>query len=126
VAAPLPRRRRVAIRVFDRLTIARAILIIVVVTTALVFLLAWLERLVEPETFPNYGEAMWFAISTISTTGYGDIVPETLAGRLVASVMMLISLALVPVLTSVVVSALVIRTQQRRDEKLGLTAENPD
>ena len=69
---------------------------------------------------------MWFAISTISTTGYGDIVPETLAGRLVASVMMLISLAFVPVLTSVVVSALVIRTQQRRDEKLGLTAENPD
>jgi voltage-gated potassium channel len=103
----------VAIRLFERLTVPRAIAIILLVATALVLLLAWLEQLVEPETFPTYGVALWFAITTVTTTGYGDIVPETAAGRLVASIVMLLGLALVPVLTSVVVSALVVRTQQR-------------
>jgi voltage-gated potassium channel len=102
-----------AVRLFERLTVARAIAIILLVATSLVLLLAWLEQLVEPETFPTYGVALWFAITTVTTTGYGDIVPETDAGRVVASVVMLIGLALVPVLTSVVVSALVVRTQQR-------------
>ena len=116
---PGERRRRIAVRLFTRLTVARAIAIILVVSTGLVLLLAWLEHLVEPETFPTYGLALWFAITTVTTTGYGDLVPETEAGRVVASVVMLLGLALVPVLTSVVVSALVIRVQQRQAEIVG-------
>jgi voltage-gated potassium channel len=101
---------------FDRLTVGRAVLIILLVTSALTVLLAWLEMRVEPETFETFGDSLWFAITTVTTTGFGDIVPETAPGRIVASVIMLLSLALVPLLTSVVVSALVIRTQQRESE----------
>jgi voltage-gated potassium channel len=119
------RRHRFANRIFDRLTVGRAVLIILTTTMALVVLLAWLEHRIEPEVFPTIGVALWFAIATVTTTGYGDIVPETVAGRAVASAMMLLSLALVPVLTSVVVSALVVRTQQRQAE-LRAQGEGPD
>jgi voltage-gated potassium channel len=112
------RRQRAALRLFTRLTVGRAVLIILAVATGLTLLLAWLEHLVEPETFTTYPEALWFAITTVTTTGYGDLVPETGPGRLVASAIMLLSLALVPVLTSIVVSALVIRVQQRQAEML--------
>jgi voltage-gated potassium channel len=122
---PGGRRRRIAVRLFTHLTVARAIVIILLVATGLTLLLAWLEHLVEPETFTTYPEALWFAITTVTTTGYGDLVPETGLGRVVASVIMLLSLALVPVLTSVVVSALVIRVQQRQAEFLA-RGEEPD
>ena len=38
---------------------------------------AILERIVEPETFTSMGVALWWAVSTVGTVGYGDIVPHT-------------------------------------------------
>jgi voltage-gated potassium channel Kch len=71
-----------------------------------------LERLVEPETFPTFGDAVWWALVTVSTTGYGDVVPHTVAGKVVASFVMINALALIPALTAIVTALLV----RRRDE----------
>ena len=46
------------------------------------------EHDVQPEKFGSIPEAMWWAIVTITTLGYGDVTPVTLAGRLIASVTM--------------------------------------
>lgn len=60
--------------------------------------LFWLaERKVSPEQFPpdplrGIGNGMWCAIVTMSTTGYGDIAPMTLKGRIVAGSWMVVSL----------------------------------
>ena len=60
--------------------------------------LLWLaERKENPDQFPSdfsHGVAngMWCAIVTMSTTGYGDIAPKTLAGRIVAGSWMVISI----------------------------------
>ena len=62
---------------------------------------------------------MWFAVTTVSTVGYGDYVPESSAGRLVASVLMLTGLGLIPLITSVVVSVLISqRSRVSQDEEL--------
>lgn len=59
--------------------------------------LLWLtERKASPEQFPDdaprgIANGMWCAIVTMSTTGYGDIAPVTLAGRIVAGAWMIIS-----------------------------------
>uniref|UniRef100_F6TMZ9 BTB domain-containing protein n=1 Tax=Ciona intestinalis TaxID=7719 RepID=F6TMZ9_CIOIN len=42
------------------------------------------------DLFPNLGEALWFAAVTITTVGYGDIVPETIAGKVVTSTSFLV------------------------------------
>ena len=49
---------------------------------------------------------------TVSTVGYGDVVPDTGAGRTVASGLILFSMAFFPVLTGLVTAALVSRAQQ--------------
>ena len=42
------------------------------------------ERLVDPDSFDNVWLGMWWAIQTVTTVGYGDVVPETTAGKVVA------------------------------------------
>lgn len=95
----------------ESLNLWKAVRAIVVVVMLLVVTSATLERIVEPKVFSSYGRALWWAVVTIATVGYGDIVPETPAGRAVASAMIICSMALVPLTTSVIVSALVARAQ---------------
>jgi voltage-gated potassium channel len=47
------------------------------------------EREAQPEAFGSIPAAMWWAIVTLSTTGYGDVVPQTVWGRLLGGVAML-------------------------------------
>jgi len=47
-----------------------------------------LERHAQPENFGSIPAALWWAIVTLTTTGYGDAVPQTVAGRMLAGVVM--------------------------------------
>ena len=47
-----------------------------------------LEREQQPKVFGNIPEALWWAVVTLTTTGYGDVVPQTVGGRMVGSVVM--------------------------------------
>ncbi|HWN20756.1 MAG TPA: potassium channel family protein [Gaiellaceae bacterium] len=101
-----------------RLTLRKAVGVIVAVAATLATAAAVLERLVDPE-FDTFGSALWFSITTVSTVGYGDYVPETAAGRVVAAALMLTGLGMIPLITSVVVSILVAqRNREAREESL--------
>ena len=97
----------------ERLTVMRAVFSIAAVAIVLTMGAAALGRLVEPETFDSFGEACWWALQTVSTVGYGDTVPETGGGRLIAAALMLLGVAFVPAITSIVVAVLVTQLQRR-------------
>ena len=94
-------------RWYERLTLLRAIATIVAVAVILVLIGGALARLVEPEVFTSLGLAYWWAITTVTTVGYGDVVPQDPWGRVVGALLMLTGLSLIPTLTSVVVSTLI-------------------
>ena len=54
---------------------------------------------------------------TVTTVGYGDIVPESSAGRIIASVVMLAGVSAIPITTSLVVSVFVARAQAQQRER---------
>jgi len=55
----------------------------------------------HPENaFEHFGDALWWAIVTSTTVGYGDYSPVTAAGRAVAVVLMLVGIALFSVVTA--------------------------
>jgi hypothetical protein len=81
---------------------------------------AVLIRLVDPHDFPTIGLALWWAVMTVTTVGYGDIVPTTTAGRFVASGLMIIGFASLSLLTGFVASLLVHR-RAAMDTESGLT-----
>ena len=112
------RRERRVTAALASLTLRKALGLIVAVATVLAISAAVLERLIDP-AFDTFGQALWFAVTTVSTVGYGDYVPESGAGRVVASALMLTGLALIPMITSVAVSILVAqRNREAREEEL--------
>ena len=99
------------------LTLRKAVVLIVGLAATLSFAAAFLERLIDPE-FNTFGTALWWAVTTVSTVGYGDYVPQSTAGPFIASVLMLTGLSLIPLITSVVVSILVSqRTREAREQQ---------
>jgi voltage-gated potassium channel len=100
------------------LTLRKALALIVGVATVLAIAAAALEWLIDP-AFDTFPQALWFAVTTVSTVGYGDYVPESDLGRVVAGVLMLTGLGLIPLITSVVVSIMVAqRSREAREEEL--------
>jgi voltage-gated potassium channel len=96
------------------LTLRKAIGLIVTVAFTLAVTAAIIERLVDPG-IGTLGDSLWWAVSTVTTVGYGDVVPTNTAGRLIATVLMLTGLGLIPLITSVVVSILV--AQRSREDR---------
>lgn len=65
------------------------------------------ERGAEGSNITNFGDALWWALVSITTVGYGDHFPVTVAGRLVAVGLLLGGIALLGVITAAVASWLV-------------------
>jgi len=107
------------------LTIRTAVQIVAAYTLSTVFLGALAMWLVDRDGFPGYGGALWWSIQTVTTVGYGDVVPHHVGGRLVASVVMLAGIALITVVAGAVASGLVesMRRAQRRDHEARVLAE---
>ncbi|MCE2882916.1 MAG: transporter substrate-binding domain-containing protein [Planctomycetaceae bacterium] len=97
----------------------------VVIGFMLVFaFLVWLfERRRNPQfhgpRVNGLGSSVWWSMTTLSTVGYGDKVPNTTGGRMTAGVWMLLSLVLTSLFTAAVTSSLTAATQVRRVESLG-------
>lgn len=72
--------------------------------------------LVEPETFPTYGNAVWYVFQTITTIGFGDIVPDGALVRALSVVIGLSALFVVALLTGVTVSFFNEKMRLRRNE----------
>ncbi len=72
---------------------------------------AWLF---DRADFPDIGLGIWWALQTVTTVGYGDIVPATALGRIVGAVIMLESIAFVSILTAVITSTFVERARRQR------------
>ena len=74
------------------------------------------ERDVQPGTFGNVPAALWWAVVTLTTTGYGDVVPITLPGRLVAALVMICGLGVFGLWTGILATGFAAET--RRDNFL--------
>ncbi len=98
IAANLPSVRRLVGRL-NRLALVSAVILFLCSFVAL--------RADGPaDNFDNFGDALWWGIVTMTTTGYGDIVPDTTVGRLSATVLMLAGLTLLGALAASVSSFL--------------------
>lgn len=82
---------------------------------------------VDSRAFTSFGDAIWFSIVTVATVGYGDVVPSNTAGRIVASLVILFTMAFFPILTGIITASLIERNQRDdREDDLNDARERHD
>jgi len=96
----------------------RASLISVLTVFAIVLLLSAtlvyvLERHVQPDVFHSIPAAMWWAIVTLTTTGYGDVTPQTVGGRMIAGVVMVSGIAVFAIRAGILANGFSVELRRR-------------
>jgi voltage-gated potassium channel len=89
------------------ITVRRAAQMIAFATIVITLLGGFLITLLDHKEFATFGQGIWWALQTITTVGYGDEVPSTTEGRLVASVIMVAGIGVLTVVTATITAAFV-------------------
>lgn len=105
-------------RVFRR---KREDLLVTLSMVALVLLFAstvmyYAENPAQPEVFASIPHALWWGVVTLTTVGYGDIVPVTVLGRMMAAVFALVGILLIAVPTAILGAAFVEEMQDSSED----------
>lgn len=77
-------------------------------------LAGFLATIVDEKDFPSFGDGVWWAIVTVATVGYGDIVPTNPWGRVVGSALIIFGVTFLTFLTAIVTSLFVSTDQERQ------------
>lgn len=89
--------------------IKEELILYLVLTVVLLFVASigiyYFENEAQPEKFKSIFHCMWWAISTLTTVGYGDVYPITLGGRIFTAIILLIGLGLIAVPSGLIASA---------------------
>lgn len=80
-------------------------------------LLYIVESTAQPEAFGSIPRAMWWAVETLTTVGYGDVVPITPLGRILASVTALCGIGIIALPTGLLAGAFAEAIRRARDER---------
>jgi voltage-gated potassium channel len=91
----------------------RIIPYLVAMMLAIMLLAAVVVHVLSPKGFETFGDEVWWAAQTVTTVGYGDVVPATGGGRFIGGIVMFMSVATVSLVTAVVTAGFV-GYQQRR------------
>lgn len=75
----------------------------------------WLVERDSNGNIDHYGDAAWWAITTVTTVGYGDIAPVTIEGRVIAAVLMVTGIAAFGLVTANVATAMTARREPEQD-----------
>lgn len=106
-----------------RLVYALALFLLVLFICSFIFY--GVEHNVNPEV-STYEDSLWFVLQTITTVGYGDIIPVTGIGRVMGVISMISALALTSIITSVATFSLIEKFRKGTEELASRTKEKVD
>jgi voltage-gated potassium channel Kch len=89
----------------------RVIVIATVLATAVGALLVWVF---DSKSFNSFGDALWWALQTVTTVGYGDVTPENGVGRIIGGIVLIYSVAFLSILTAVITTSFVEQARRQR------------
>jgi ion channel len=118
----MPRWQRTSWNSVLRLTgVLTAVSIFIVLTSGSAL---WLVEGDRPDsTLRSWGDALWWSLSTITTVGYGDHVPVTPAGRLIATAVMVAGVAIIGAVAAIVALAMALHITLEEERTFEAEAE---
>jgi voltage-gated potassium channel len=112
---PLARPRVAKALTRKPLTVRRATVLIVVVIFLVTIGGGVTIWLLDHKEFSDLGTSLWWAVQTVTTVGYGDVVPQQTGGRLIGTVIMLTGIGFIAVMTAAVTASLIEEARRRRE-----------
>jgi len=102
-------------RVFrnERSPLAAALVLYVIVLFSAATIIHLLEGERQPEPFGSIPSALWWAMVTLTTTGYGDVIPQTAAGRVLGGVVMLCGISVLALLAGILATGFAEEVRRR-------------
>ena len=98
-------------RSYDLLVCATLAFVLVLLGAAGLY---WVEGRIQPEAFGSIPRALWWAVITLTTVGYGDVYPITTPGRMIGMLVAIGGVLLVALPTGIVAAAFSDAMQRRR------------
>ena len=91
-------------------SIAPEMMVFLIIASIILYLTAcgiyYFENPVQPEAFASIFHSLWWAVVTLTTVGYGDVYPVTVAGRVFTGIVVLLALGIVAFPTGLIAAAL--------------------
>ena len=100
----------------ERATLTSVAVIFVMVLIVAATAVHLMERDGQPKLFGNLPDALWWAVVTLTTTGYGDVVPQTVGGKMIGSVVMVSGILVLALMTGILATGFA--EEERRREYL--------
>jgi voltage-gated potassium channel len=85
----------------ERRALLSALTVLITAMVLAAMAMHWAERAAQPEAFGSIPAALWWSAVTLTTLGYGDVVPVTALGRLVAAVSAVIGVMMIALPTAI-------------------------
>lgn len=79
----------------------------------------YFEKAAQPENFSSIFHALWWAVATLTTVGYGDVYPVTVGGKVFTFCILMIGLGIVAIPSGLLASALTKIAQRNQKEQDG-------
>ena len=98
----------------ELLTTVGLMLVLLLLASSLMY---FAENDAQPDKFPSIPDAMWWSIITLTTVGYGDVVPVTNIGRVIVGVVAVMGIALFAVPAGILTSSFLEQMEQRRSNE---------
>jgi len=81
------------------------------------FLMYFIEGKVQPDKFPNVFGAMWWALATLTTIGYGDVYPITTLGKILSGFISILGIGIIALPTGIISAGFIEKLSRKKTEK---------
>lgn len=103
--------RNLILQLLHQRTLRKILTSLFFIAMSLAILIVPLESGKPHATINNFGDSIWWVISTITLVGYGDVVPVTFEGRVLGAILQIIGV----IMTSSIIGSLVVQLHRKRD-----------
>ena len=80
------------------------------------FIMYYVEGSAQPDAFPNILSALWWAVATLTTVGYGDIYPVTALGKILSGFIALLGIGLVALPTGLISAGFISKLETKKSD----------
>jgi voltage-gated potassium channel len=86
--------------------------IVLIIASSLMY---YIEREYQPEAFSSIPAAMWWAVATLTTVGYGDVYPITVLGKIIGSFIAVLGVGLFALPAGIIASGFITEIQKKSE-----------